>query len=117
MLGCGILFYEHVYHFHDKVHTEAINFIFTNIDWLHPNFKAVSFKYVYGVMLVLHATVAVLTTLFIFWDSLMCCCCTCWLGAAEWRVYDPENPQASLVWREGKVVNLDREQSRKALYM
>ena len=113
ILGCGLLFYEHVFIIHNYVSTEAINFIFTHIDWLKPNFKTVSFKYIYGVMLVLHASVAVLTTLFILWDYLMCCCCTCWLGAAKWHVYDPEHPEASLVWREGKVVNLEREQSRE----
>ena len=122
ILGCAVLFYHHSYHhciMHHCVteeHTEVIKFIFTEIDWLHPNFKHVSYKYIVSIIFILHATVAVLTTLFIFWDWLMCCCCSCWLGAGEWRVHDPDNPEANLVWRDGRVVNLDREQSRKALY-
>ena len=117
ILGCGALLYEHVYiaKGYDNA-AEVIGFIWAKIDWLHPNFQIVSYKYIFGVMLVLHATVAVLTTLIIFWDWVMCCCCPCWLGEGEWRVYDPDQPGSNLVWRGGSVVNLDRELSRKALY-
>ena len=57
----------------------------------------------------LHITSGVLTGLLLYWDSLMCLCCSCWLGAGAWRVFDPEEPEASLVWRAGKVVAEDED--------
>ena len=102
----GYLLSHHLEH-----HPIPINNDDETVSWLHYNVR----KF-YFVVIGLHITSGLLTAILIFWDWLMCCCCSCWLGAGEWRVHDPDNPEANLVWRDGRVVNLDREKSRKALY-
>ena len=45
---------------------------------------------------IMHILSAILTGIFIFYDSLCCCCCTCWLGSGETRVFDPDHPEARM---------------------
>ena len=47
------------------------------------------------------------TILFLMFD-ISCCCCACWRGQQEVVVYDPDHPEASLVWRDGEVVDLEK---------
>ena len=77
------------------------------VSWLH-----VRVRKFYFAVIGLHIISGVLTTILIFWDWLMCCCCSCWLGEGEWRVHDPDNPEANLVWRDGSVVNLEDDQAQ-----
>ena len=58
---------------------------------------------------------SVLTLIFLFYDHLCCCCCACCLGAEEWRVFDPENHQADLVWRNGEIIDKDKEEEEKGV--
>ena len=51
----------------------------------------------------LHILSAVLTATLLWFDNLCCCCCECGSGVAEVVIYDPSNPEANLVWREGQV--------------
>ena len=68
------------------------------VSWLHVNVK----NFYYAVI-GLHITSAVLTTILIFWD---------WMWEGEWRVHDPDNPEANLFWRDGRVVNLEDDQDQ-----
>ena len=56
---------------------------------------------------------SVLTLFFLFYDHLCCCCCACCLGAEEWRVFDPENHQADLIWRNGEIIDKDKDEGGK----
>ena len=56
---------------------------------------------------------SVLTLIFLFYDHLCFCCCSCCLGAGEWRVFDPENHEANLVWRNGEIIDKDKEEEEK----
>ena len=51
------------------------------------------------------------TAAFVWFDFICCCCCACWRGGseAELMVYDPDNPEDCLVWRDGEVVNMDKQ--------
>ena len=80
------------------------------VSWLHYNVL----KFYFAVI-GLHITSGVLTTILIFSAWLMCCFCSCWLGAGEWRVHDPDNPEANLVWRDGSVVNLKDDRAQKEI--
>ena len=68
------------------------------VSWMHYHVE----QFYYAVI-GLHVVSGVLTTILLCWDSLMCCCCPCWLGEGEWRVLNPDNPEARLVWRGGRV--------------
>lgn len=57
---------------------------------------------------------SLLTLIFLFYDYLCCCCCGCCLGAWEWKVFDPENHQANLVWRNGEITDKDEEEDCNA---
>ena len=46
---------------------------------------------------------AILTIIFLHYDSLFCCCCDCCLGEEQVVIHDPSNPEANLVWKDGKV--------------
>ena len=56
---------------------------------------------------------SLLTFIFLFYDHLCCCCCACCLGAGEWTVFDPENHQANLVWRNREIIDQDEEEDRR----
>ena len=71
------------------------------VSWLHYNVL----KFYFAVV-GLHITSGVLTTILIFWD---------WLWAGEWRVHDPDNPEANLVWRDGRLVNLEDDRAQKEI--
>ena len=58
---------------------------------------------------------SLLALIFLFYDNLCCCCCACCLGAEEWRVFDPENHQADLVWRNGEIIDKDKEEEEKGV--
>lgn len=60
----------------------------------------------------LHIIASLLTFIFLFYDNLCCCCCACCLGAEEWKVFDPENHQANLVWRNGEIIDKDKEEGK-----
>ena len=57
---------------------------------------------------VLHILGVICTVSFIWFDHISCCCCDCWRGQQEVVVYDPDHPEASLVWRDGEVVDLEK---------
>ena len=45
----------------------------------------------------------VFSLLVIFYEKMFGCCCGWCLGAEERMVYDPDHPEAELVWRDGQV--------------
>ena len=50
------------------------------------------------------------TIIFLIYDSIFPCCCDCWLlPRGQVSVYDPDNPQLELVWRNGRVEEVFRE--------
>ena len=50
------------------------------------------------------------TAIFIYYDSVFCCCCDCCLlPAGQVSVYDPDNPELELVWRDGRVEEVSQE--------
>ena len=60
---------------------------------------------------VLHILGVICTVSFIWFDHIFCCCCACWRGHQEVVVYDPDHPEASLVWRDGEVVDIGLEKT------
>ena len=64
---------------------------------------------VFIAVVCLHVLSALLTTILIFYDSLMCWCSPSCLGEGEATVFDPEHPELNLAWRDGNVVDLDQE--------
>ena len=63
------------------------------VSWMHYHVE----QFYYAVI-GLHVVSGVVTATLLCWD------CPCWLGEGEWRVYDPDNPGARLIWRGGRVV-------------
>ena len=61
--------------------------------------------------MVLHILGVICTFLFIWFDHICCCCCDCCRGQQEVVVYDPDKPVASLVWRDGEVIDKQEEES------
>ena len=56
---------------------------------------------------VLHTTGALCTAALIFFDFLFSWCrWSSWMETRETAVLDPDNDEANLVWRDGKVVDL-----------
>ena len=54
----------------------------------------------------LFAIGALLTIIFLYYDSLCSCCCDCCLGEEQVVIHDPSNPEANLVWRDGQAENI-----------
>ena len=54
------------------------------------------------------------TLSFIWFDNICCCCCDCCRGQEEVVVYDPDHPEASLVWRDGEVMEKKEEELENA---
>ena len=66
---------------------------------------------VFTPSIVLHILGVICTLSFIWFDRVSCCCCACWRGQQqEVVVYDTDNPEASLVWRDGEVINMSKEE-------
>ena len=61
-------------------------------------------------MLVCHILGVTCTLLFVLFDNVFPCCCDCWRGEQEIVVYDPDNREANLVWRDGQVINMEQTQ-------
>ena len=61
--------------------------------------------------MVLHILGVICTLSFIWFDHICCCCCDCWRGQQEVVVYDPDNHKASLVWRDGEVMEKKEEKT------
>ena len=53
----------------------------------------------------LYILAALFTVIFLHYDYCCCasCCCDCCLGEEQVMVYDPSNPEANLVLRNGEV--------------
>ena len=49
---------------------------------------------------------SVFSLMVIFYDNIFCRCCGCCLEAEERMVYDPNHPEAELLWRDGQVKKL-----------
>ena len=92
----GYLLADHLKHHPIHTHDSKVKVV---VSWMHYHVKDF-----YHAVIGLHVVSGLLTAILLGWDSLMCCCCPCWLGEGEWRVYDPDNPEARLVWRGGRVV-------------
>lgn len=94
ILAVGYLLAHHLEHHPIPKDSKAI------VSWMHYHVEQF-----YHAVIGLHVVSGVLTTLLLCWDSIMCCCCSCWLGEGEVRVHDPDHPEATLVWRGGRVVS------------
>ena len=82
------------------VHTLLLDERERDYSWIYPKFFVFGFLYIGTPLYILSA---VLTATLLWIDNLCSCCCECWLGVAEVVIYDPSNPEANLVWREGQV--------------
>ena len=72
--------------------------------------------YAMGIILAsAHIIGVICTVLLLLFDRICCCCCCCdcWRGQQEVVVYDPDHPEASLVWRDGEVINIGINQVEK----
>ena len=55
------------------------------------------------------------TAIFIYYDSVFCCCCDCCLQPpGQISVYDPDNPELELVWRDGRVEEVSNDNYEEA---
>ena len=86
---------------YEHLHSEGS---LSNVRLLHQRIE-----HVFIAVVCLHVLSALLTTILIFYDSLMCWCFPCCLGEGEAAVFDPEHPELNLAWRNGNVVDLDQE--------
>ena len=68
-------------------------------------FSSMYFNYFTGLGLGTVASFGILV--FFLYDYLCFCCCNCFLGAEDWTVFDPENHEANLVWRDGEILDKD----------
>ena len=61
----------------------------------------------------------VCTAILLYYDHMFPCCCDCWLQPpGQVSVYDPDNPELELVWRDGRaeeVSNESKEGDRKSI--
>ena len=64
---------------------------------------------------VFHILGVICTLLFVYFDNVFTCCCDCWRGEQEIVLYDPDNREANLVWKDGQVI--DMEQMEKEEYV
>ena len=64
--------------------------------------------------MVCHILGVICTLSFIWFDHICCCCCDCCRGQQEVVVYDPDHPEASLVWRDGEVIEKKEEETENA---
>ena len=64
------------------------------------------------LIFILYSFASLLTLIFLFYDNLCCYCCACCLGAGEWTVFDPENPRAILVWKDGEIRDMNPQKIR-----
>ena len=66
------------------------------------------FSIIFSPPVVGHIIGVILIALFAFFDQICCYCCECWRGEEEIVVYDPDNPSANLVIRNGEVEDMDQ---------
>ena len=60
---------------------------------------------IFFVCVPLYILGALFTALLVWFDKIFCYCCGCFIGVGEIVVFDPSNPGANLVWRDGQVSN------------
>ena len=65
---------------------------------------------VFTPIMMLQIIGVICTLSFIWFDRVSCCCCACWRGQEEVVVYDPDNPEASLVLRDGEIIERNDEE-------
>lgn len=115
-VGLGLLRYGHKIHKHPNsiIEVEKVEVIDDVLyEIFHIHIKGLSYKGILIVIVSLHCVTALFTTIFILYDSLFCWCCSCCLGAGGSAVFDPDHPEANLVWRNGKVIDLDKDDNNK----
>ena len=76
-------------------------------------FMTIYFYFGFGFMLAksIFAVFAIISTaIFLYYDSVFPCCCECCLlPPYQISVYDPDNPELELVWREGRVEEIVKQ--------
>ena len=56
----------------------------------------------------------VCTAILLYYDHMFPCCCDCWLQPpGQVSVYDPDNPELELVWRDGRVEEVNKEEDEE----
>ena len=54
------------------------------------------------------------TSILLYYDSVFPCCCDCWLQPpGQVSVYDPDNQELELVWRDGRVEEVSKEEDEE----
>ena len=69
------------------------------------------FLIIFTPIMVLQIIGVICTLSFVWFDRVSCCCCACWRrGQEEVVVYDPDNPEASLVLRDGEIIERNEQE-------
>ena len=56
----------------------------------------------------------VCTAILLYYDHMFPCCCDCWLQPpGQVSVYDPDNPELELVWRDGRVEEVSKQEDEE----
>ena len=72
--------------------------------------RNINWVIIFTPIMVLHIIGVICTLSFVWFERVSCCCCACWRGQQEVVVYDPDNPEASLVWRDGEVIQRNEQE-------
>ena len=100
-----VLAYYAIYGNHsEKSHVLRLTSVLKYVDSQNPD----NTKSLVTIMMIVVPYIIgmICTVLFLLFDHIYCCCCACWRGQEEVVVYDPDHPEASLVWRDGEVMDI-----------
>ena len=90
-----------------------VSYLVTCVAELHSAPDSPVWFFYFTPPMVLHLLGVICTLLFIWFDHIFCCC-DCWRGQQEVVVYDPDHPEACLVWKDGEIIDKqDEEETEK----
>ena len=79
--------------------------------WLFYSEELKCYLAIFTLLMVLHIIGVICTLSFVWFDRVSCCCCACWRGGhKELVVYDPDHPEASLVLRDGEIIERNEQE-------
>ena len=87
-----------------------VSYWLTNEQRLGGPDDVLEFLIIFTPIMVLQIIGVICTLSFVWFDRVSCCCCACWRrGQEEVVVYDPDNPEASLVLRDGEIIERNEQ--------
>ena len=84
-----------------------VSYWITNRDWINSE---IFYLIIFTPIMVLHIIGVICTLSFVWFDRISCCCCACWRGQEEVVVYDPDHPEASLVLKDGEIIDRNEQE-------